>query len=74
LYIKKKNTYSLLYIFRLEHLSLRRCAIGEKGAMLLANELCENYYLKTLDLSSNALRSDGAHAISVVSIAIIPVI
>ena len=48
----------------LEHVDLRRCSIGPVGAQLLAQALCVNTSVKTLDLSCNPLDDEGAKALA----------
>ena len=48
----------------LEHVDISWCHIGPEGAQHLAQALCINTSVKTLDLSSNPLNDAGAKAIA----------
>ena len=48
----------------LEHVDLSSCSIGPVGAQHLAQALCVNTSVKTLKLSYNDLRDDGAKALA----------
>ena len=48
----------------LEHVDLKGCRIGRVGAQHLAQALCVNTSVKTLDLSHNPLDDEGAKALA----------